>query len=173
MENLNAEQVKKALENWVKNYDGKVLDFVTLCNSLALINSQEQRIKELTEEVERSETAGGCKESVDNGFSPSVTELQRENERLRAQNETLEINNKDFKHRIYELSRDNEEWEHENKDLECDNYMLRERITEIKADTVRKMHSEIKERCIEGGIYPAFVASTIDQIEKEMLEGKK
>lgn len=41
-----------------------------------------------------------------------------------------------------------------------------------KADTVRKMHSEIKERCIKGGIYPAFVASTIDQIEKEMLEEK-
>ena len=43
----------------------------------------------------------------------------------------------------------------------------------IEADTVRKMHSEIKERCIKGGIYPAFVASTIDQIAKEMLEGTK
>lgn len=93
-------------------------------------------------------------------------------ERLRAQNETLEINNKNFKYRIYELSRDNEEWEHENKDLECDNDMLRERITEIKADTVRKVHSEIKDRCMKGGIYPAFVASTIDQITKEMLEGR-
>ena len=41
------------------------------------------------------------------------------------------------------------------------------------ADTVRKMHSEIKERCIKGGIYPAFVASTIDQIAKEMVEGEK
>ena len=40
------------------------------------------------------------------------------------------------------------------------------------ADTVRKMHSEIKKRCIKGGIYPAFVASTIDQIAKEMLEGE-
>lgn len=41
------------------------------------------------------------------------------------------------------------------------------------ADTVRKMHSEIKKRCIKGGIYPAFVASTIDQIQKEMLEGEE
>ena len=40
----------------------------------------------------------------------------------------------------------------------------------IRADTVRNMHSEIKKRCIEGGIYPAFVASAIDQIAKEMLE---
>ncbi len=39
-----------------------------------------------------------------------------------------------------------------------------------KADTVRKMQSEIKARCIEGGIYPAFVARVIDQIAKEMLE---
>lgn len=36
------------------------------------------------------------------------------------------------------------------------------------ADTVQKMRSMIKERCIKGGIYPAFVASTIDQIAKEM-----
>ena len=36
------------------------------------------------------------------------------------------------------------------------------------ADTVREMHKEIKDRCIKGGIYPAFVASTIDQIAKEM-----
>lgn len=41
-----------------------------------------------------------------------------------------------------------------------------------RADTVRKMHAEIKERCIKGCIYPAFVARTIDQIEKEMMEGK-
>ena len=42
---------------------------------------------------------------------------------------------------------------------------------EAKYDTVRKMHSEIKDRCIKGGIYPAFVASTIDQIAKEISEG--
>jgi hypothetical protein len=46
-------------------------------------------------------------------------------------------------------------------------------IAEAKADTVRKMHTQIKERCIKGGIYPAFVARTIDQIAKEMLEGAK
>ena len=40
------------------------------------------------------------------------------------------------------------------------------------ADTVRKIQSELQERCIKGGIYPAFVARTIDQIAKEMLEGE-
>lgn len=44
-------------------------------------------------------------------------------------------------------------------------------IDAIKADTVQKMQSLIKERCIKGGIYPAFVAGVIDQIAKEMLEG--
>jgi hypothetical protein len=47
MENLNAEQVKKALENWMKNYDVNVQDFTILCKALALINKQEQRIGEL------------------------------------------------------------------------------------------------------------------------------
>lgn len=38
-----------------------------------------------------------------------------------------------------------------------------------KADTVRKMQAEIEARCIKGGIYPAFVKSTIAQIAEEML----
>ena len=53
MENLNAEQIKSDLEKWAENFDGKVLNFVTLGNALALITSQEQKIKELTEENER------------------------------------------------------------------------------------------------------------------------
>ena len=44
-------------------------------------------------------------------------------------------------------------------------------VESVRADTVREMHSKIKERCIKGGIYPAFVARTIDQIAKEMTEG--
>ena len=37
-------------------------------------------------------------------------------------------------------------------------------------NTVQKMVEEIKKRCIEGGIYPAFVARTIDEIANEILE---
>jgi hypothetical protein len=40
----------------------------------------------------------------------------------------------------------------------------------LRADTVRKIHSEIEKRCIKGGIYPAFVKSTIDQIAKEIID---
>ena len=40
-----------------------------------------------------------------------------------------------------------------------------------KIDAVKKMQAEIEARCVKGGIYPAFVKSTIDQIAKEMTEG--
>lgn len=59
----------------------------------------------------------------------------------------------------------------ENERLHASCTELTQNLHECKADTVRKMHSEIKKRCIEGGIYPAFVASTIDRVAKEMLEG--
>ena len=41
-----------------------------------------------------------------------------------------------------------------------------------KANTVRKMQTEIEARCIKGGIYPAFVKSTIAKIAEEMIEGE-
>ena len=47
------------------------------------------------------------------------------------------------------------------------------RIEEIKADTVLKMQEAIKERCIKGGIYPAFVARTIENVARELLEEDK
>lgn len=48
-----------------------------------------------------------------------------------------------------------------------------ERFSSIKADTVNKMYIEIKERCIKGGIYPAFVARTTADVAKELLEEGK
>lgn len=50
---------------------------------------------------------------------------------------------------------------------------LGEENDRLRADTVRKMQSEIAVRCIKGGIYPAFVASTIDQIANELLNEEK
>ena len=37
-------------------------------------------------------------------------------------------------------------------------------------DTALKMQSEIKERCIKKGIYPAVVARVVDEVAKEMVE---
>lgn len=44
------------------------------------------------------------------------------------------------------------------------------RLDTAKEDTVRKMHAEIKRRLLKGGIYPAFVARTIDNVAREMEE---
>lgn len=38
-------------------------------------------------------------------------------------------------------------------------------------DAVQKMQEAIKERCIKGGIYPAFVKSVVEAVAKELLEG--
>ena len=116
-----------------------------------------------------------------------INELTEENARLRAQNETLEIIEKDLRFRNNELQKANEGLAKNCEELEIEGDELRERIANLKksyadyeettglkqarADTVRKMHSEIKDRCIKGGIYPAFVARTIDEIAEEMLEG--
>ena len=55
---LNAEQIKKALERNIRvsmalAYDCPRITYSKLKDALALINSQEQKIKELTEEKER------------------------------------------------------------------------------------------------------------------------
>jgi hypothetical protein len=39
------------------------------------------------------------------------------------------------------------------------------------ADAVRKMQAMIKERCLKGGLYPAFIARTIELVANELLEG--
>ena len=68
----------------------------------------------------------------------------------------------------------------ENERLKCQKYMaypdgkieMIPSIESVKADTVNTMYSEIKKRCIEGGIYPAFVANIVTQVANELLEGK-
>ena len=93
-----------------------------------------------------------------------IKELTEENERLRAERDVLDITVKDLRGRNKGLQRANESLAKDIAQLEAE---LCECV-QIKADTVRKMHSEIEKRCIKGGIYPAFVKSTIDQIAKEM-----
>lgn len=75
--------------------------------------------------------------------------------------------------KIAKLTEENERLRAENDEL-CDNIACLE-IDKENAErrTVRKMQTEIEARCRKGGIYPAFVKSTIDQIAKEMLEGEK
>ena len=94
MENLNAEQVKKAL-GYCKSpkltkcdgcpreqEDGHCM-YKLNEDALALINSQEQRIKELTEENERlSQSLANSKSILANSKADTVRQMQ---ERLKAQ----------------------------------------------------------------------------------------
>lgn len=78
------------------------------------------------------------------------SELTEENERLRTKVGSLKCYADQFDATIYAFQ-----------------YLF-----DIRANTVREMRKRIKSRCIEGGIYPAFVENVIDQIAQEMLEGK-
>ena len=56
MMELNREQVVNALEKWVKNYDGKMINFITLCNAVGLIeklDDENKRLQDLLKEAQQ------------------------------------------------------------------------------------------------------------------------
>ena len=163
MENLNAEQIKGDLECCAygdckdcTEYSNDSCGTKVLGGALELIKSQEQRIKELAEENEKLKKAKYIFSTVDY-CADDLAKALEENKKLTEENERLslavEMDGFSIRNRLESIER-----------------YCNEKIKIAQADTVRKMHSEIKERCIKGGIYPAFVASTIDQIAKEIAD---
>ena len=43
-------------------------------------------------------------------------------------------------------------------------------MDKTKADTVKQMQTMIKEECLAGGIYPAFVARVVERVGEKLLE---
>ena len=43
------------------------------------------------------------------------------------------------------------------------------KIKEIKSEVINAYHEEVKKRCLNGGIYPAFVERVMSDVRKEML----
>lgn len=76
---------------------------------------------------------------------------------------------------VFEEAKIRAKHEYDRRCVECNyNYTeadMSKLIAEAKSETIIKMRSLIKERCIAGGIYPAFVASTIEKVAKELLGG--
>ena len=162
-------------------------------DALALINSQEQRIKELAEEVE---SLGAEKEHLDlvvegklkrtTALEKQVLKLTEENERLKrvgVPDNDVYIRLTDAKHAIMDYIGEQTASKYASS-AECKSarygaegamneldYLIPANVAPI-ADTVNKMYSMIKERCIKGGIYPAFVASVVTDVAKELLEEK-
>lgn len=168
-----------------------------LKDALALINSQEERIKELTEEKaeiweERNRIYNDLQDwkAIAEGYQKQFEDcaedrakLTEENERLRGvgipDNEVY-IRLSDAKHAIMEYACNQTVSKYASAEIckavrngaegamnELD-YITPVKVAPI-ADTVRKMQAEIEARCIKGGIYPAFVKSTIDQIAEELI----
>ena len=42
-------------------------------------------------------------------------------------------------------------------------------IEAAKSETIKEFTEEFEKRCIEGGIYPAFVKSQLEDVKKEMV----
>jgi hypothetical protein len=151
MENLNAEQVKKALQGHIGVVDmrceecpynqdngSEICIDLLITDALALINSQEQdkeKLGLLIDEIVKEKR-----------------ELFEENKRLTAENERLHAS--------------------------CT--QLTQNLHECKADTVRKMQERLKAEMrntakysFGGREYSVIGEAFIDQIAKEMLEGEE
>ena len=150
---MNREQIEKALEHCISG-EGCYLCPLNLalppeedCNinkhSLLLI-------KELTEKEKKS----------DRVFS----DLYKEAETYLAQRECL-------RNQVKNLTKENERLRAQVDMWTSTAYCEKDRLNSIKADTVRKMQERITEHATNG--YPRKVRlDVIDQIAKEMLEGK-
>lgn len=194
MENLNAEQVKDLLEKmdffqgqragrelWNdKPFEVQEQDIANFSRDISLIkeyiNSQEQRIKELTEELT-------CKETEYNELYELLQTYKADSEAYRSYSKTLEKENESLKTLLNEsydtqnsLTEENERLRAENEryaELEDGCYVTG--YKNIKADTVREMQERLKAE-IAKYFLPTFrfqANAFIDQIAKEMLEGKK
>ena len=58
----------------------------------------------------------------------------------------------------------------ENGKLGAELMLARWDLTSIKLNTIQNMQAMIKEECIAGGIYPAFVARVVESVGKKLLE---
>ena len=77
---------------------------------------------------------------------------------------------KALENRVKELTEENERLEDNLIKQSTENIMLLIERQEIKSDTIHKMQTMIKEECIAGGIYPAFVARVVENVGKKLLE---
>ena len=204
MENLNAEQIKKALECCAYGlcrdcalYSDDGCGNKVIIGAIELINSQEQKIFELENRLKECENGyegtlhlESCKlhdaeekvkelTQAHEMLSESYDHLEKTKDELLSERSRLTEENERLRGILLQFTDIVHKWGNKNgydtSEISLVPILNEETAikSQIRADTVRQMQSEIKERCIKGGIYPAFVASTIDQIAKEMLEGEK
>ena len=173
---LNAEQIKKALECCAANDGcvGEECPYYSNCifgitriykDALALINSQEQRIKELAEEIKDLTETVEVRGKVVEQLQILTNEIEEDNRKLTEENEQL-------RNRVVcnVVIPDEKLEEIKNECLE----RVELDIKAIQTDTVRKMQERLKaashiESTITGYRYSVVDVAEIDQIAKEML----
>ena len=111
-------------------------------NALALI-------KELAEKVENYRQELGKVRVALAEANNDKKKLSEENERSRADVIAKEVEYDDMLHQRNSVE---------------------QHLETAVADTVSKMRSMIKEKCIRGGIYPAFVKGVVERVAEEILE---
>lgn len=182
---LNAEQVKKAFEHCINRKDCsacviKSKELRSGCigrprvffkNALALIKSQEQRIRELTEENEAWQKQSiATEEKADKAYY----ELACEVEDLRKENKKLHASCTELTRKCASLTEENERLREQNEryaELEEGCYVTG--YKNIKADTVRKMQERLRDRHLTA-TNPNVIClyeSELDQIVKKISEG--
>lgn len=163
---LKRDEIVKALAMFIEDMPVELhLGLSRTTRFRLLLRDALSLIKELTEEVASWKAIAEGYQKQFEDCAEDRAKLTEENERLRAERDVRDITIKDLYSRNKELQKANEDLG--KRCIELTTELIQ--YTESKADTVRKMQSEIEARCIKGGIYPAFVKSTIDQIAKEML----
>ena len=185
-ETINIEKYAEALNNLIgvdSAYVQGDKDVDAIVEVIVAAKKLENRVKELTDKLNHSETSYNelyelTTEEIKDLYAER-DRLTEENERLRAQNETLEIIEKDLRFRNKELQKCNEGLAKNIEELEIEGDKVREAyayyeettgLKQVKADTVHKMQTMIKEECLKGGIWPAFVARVVENVGKKLLE---
>ena len=139
---------------------------------ISRLEADEQKIKELTEDVDRvskqcAEIIMECDERDAERlhqvgeYTAKVKELSRENEML-----TEELA------KAYSALDESINFYCSFAQSKIQNCPIDDEVAKAKTDTIHKMQSMIKEECLAGGIYPAFVARVVENVGKKLLEGK-
>lgn len=102
-------------------------------------------------------------------MAAGIDRLQRLLESERVMRRTAEARLEKAEHDRDRYARKIEELIAENERLMCENAKKDVDAVDARAPIVHKMHSLIKERCIAGGIYPAFVARVVDEAAEKVL----
>lgn len=190
MVEINREQIIKALEIHTgildmpceecpyncDAHDEICLDFLTK-DALALINSQEQRIGELAEEVEDLKVTLLARTMALTTLKAVKKELTEENERLTRLANLRQRDLDNANDLLFKVEDENERLKAQKYYIHSDDRIeMIPTVESVRADTVRKMQERLKADAVTiqdhtGKLGVVVGVGNIDDVAREMLEG--